>query len=174
MGTRTIFVVAAGAALACGPQPETPAQAEARMAEESAAARTAVEEVLGRWARYMSTGLRDSMSLLFTDDVRLLPPNTAAVSGHAAVESFFGMMADVGTFDVDVSVMAVDAHGPIAYVAGAYTVAFTPGPSFPGATAASDTGKYLAVLRQVDSHWLIAAQSWNTDLPIRTPMTASQ
>jgi len=169
-----ILIVAAAALVACGPQPETPEQMATRMAEESAAARPAIEAVLGRWGRYMSSGAADSLQLLFTDDVRLQPPNTTAVDGRDGAQSFYGMMTGVGTFDVATTVGSVQAYGPLAYVTGTYTVSFTPGANLPDARATSDTGKYLAVLRRSGGEWLIAAQTWNTDLQIRTPMTAGQ
>jgi len=171
---RTLIVAVAVALMACGPQPETAEQVEARLADESAAARSALEAVLGRWARYTSAGMEDSLGLLFTDDVRLQPPNTDAVDGRDGAESFFGMMTGVGTFDVQTSVATVQAYGPLAYVTGTYTVAFTPGPELPEARATADTGKYLAVLHHIGTEWLIAAQSWNTDLRIGTPMTVGQ
>jgi len=80
----------------------------------------------------------------------------------------------VGAFDVQTSVATVQAYGPLAYVTGTYTVAFTPGPGLPEARATADTGKYLAVLRRIGPEWLIAAQSWNTDLRIGTPMTVGR
>jgi ketosteroid isomerase-like protein len=157
---------------ACAPGGGTPEGAAGM--EQDAAAHAAIETVMERWAHHIAESQADSLTLLFTEDVRLFPPNAPALQGRSEAQSFFEIVNSVGTFELSARVGAVESSGPLGYAWGTYELTFTPNPDMSGARATEDSGKYVAVLRRVGTEWLIAAQSWNTDLPIRTPMTAAQ
>ena len=165
----TRLIVAALAITACQ-KAETPVQAAARMEQESAAARTAIEATNARYGAFMAAGQADSVGSLHTEDAEVLPPNEPAVSGRANIATYMGRGLGQGTFALTLASQAVMANGADAFERGNYTFAFTPGPSAPREmTAAADTGKYIAHWRNVDGQWLIAHDIWNSDRPAQRP-----
>lgn len=119
---------------------------------------------MDRWAHYVAEGDADWLALLYADDARLFPPNAPLLNGRSEAQSFFEIVNSVGSFDLSASVGSVASNGPLGYAWGTDELAFTPHPEIANAQATEDRGKYVSVLRQ----------SWNTDLPVRTPMTVAE
>ena len=78
LGTFAVFA-------ACQPAAETAEQAEARMASETAAARTAIEAANAQMAAHMNAERYDSAAMAYVEDARALPPNMPADVGRAAI-----------------------------------------------------------------------------------------
>ena len=145
----------------CQPAAETAEQAEARMATETAAARTAIEATNARMAAHMNAEQFDSAAMIYAEDARGLPPNMVADVGRAAIlkslQGMAGMKATIGFTTTSVSV-----NGPLAVETGTYSFTFTP----PGAPApVTDTGKYMAHWHKMGDNWMIVENIWNSDLP---------
>ena len=149
------FAVIAG----CQPAAETAEQAEARMASEAAAAKTAIEASNTRFVAHFNAGQGDSVAAHYTEDGRVMAPNMAVASGRQAIAASMGMMAGA---TLVLNTESVAANGPLAVERGTYTITLTP----PGATAPiTDTGKYLVHWRKVGDNWLMVDDIWNSDLP---------
>jgi ketosteroid isomerase-like protein len=137
---------------ACQPAAETAEQAEARMASEAAAARTAIEASQARFVVHFNAGQGDSLAAHYTEDGRVMAPNTPVASGRQAIAASMGMM---GGATLVLTTESVAANGSLAVERGTYKITLTP----PGATAPiTDTGKYLV-------HWHKVGDIWNSDLP---------
>jgi len=165
----TRLIMAVMAITACQ-KAETPEQAAARMEQESAAARTAIEAQNARYGAFMAAGQSDSVASLHTEDSEILPPHERAVSGRANIATYMAGGLAQGTFALTLTSQSVMADGADAFERGTYTFSFTPGPSAPKEmTAMADTGKYIAHWRKQDGQWLIAHDIWNSDLPLPQP-----
>jgi ketosteroid isomerase-like protein len=159
--TRGVVTLLGAVAMFAGCQPaaETAEQAEARMASEAAAARTAIEASNVRFAAHFNAGQGDSVAAHYTEDGRVMAPNTPVASGRQAIAASMGMM---GGATLVLTAESVTANGPLAIERGTYSITLTP----PGATAPiTDTGKFLVHWRKVGDMWLKVDDIWNSDLP---------
>jgi len=144
---------------ACQPAAETAEQAEARMASEAAAARTAIEASQARFVVHFNAGQGDSLAAHYTEDGRVMAPNTPVASGRQAIAASMGMM---GGATLVLTTESVAANGSLAVERGTYKITLTP----PGATAPiTDTGKYLVHWHKVGDNWMMVDDIWNSDLP---------
>lgn len=155
---------------ACQKPPETPAQAQARMDQEAAAAKTQIQALAGNWERWAAAGQADSIAAVFVDQAYQLPPNAPPAHGRAAIQAYHAQQASLGQTTLHLSVDEVVANGPFAVARGAYDLAIQPGPSSPvGMTAVADTGKWLGALRQSDGQWQFTSLMWNSNIPLPPP-----
>jgi uncharacterized protein (TIGR02246 family) len=160
----TLFaaVVALGA---CQKPAETPEQAQARLASESAAAKAAIDSLNLRFINLLKAGQGDSVALAYAEDGVAMPPNAPAARGRDAIKAFWSAVFPLhpgGSVRSEV----VTAQGDHAIERGAYTLTMTP----PGAKEpATDNGKYVVHWRRVDGKWLIVDDIWNSDRPAAPP-----
>jgi uncharacterized protein (TIGR02246 family) len=99
---------------------------------------------------------------VYTADAVLHPPNEPAVKGRAAIKAWAEKFPAVTDFKL--ANHTVDGCNDLAYVLGTYTMTIAPA----GTTAPiKDSGKYVEVRRrQRDGRWLIAVDTFNSDLPL--------
>jgi ketosteroid isomerase-like protein len=161
--------IAVAAALAgCQPKAETPEQADARMAAETAAARTAIDAANAQYMAHFAASHGDSLAALFAENGRMMVPNAPAAAGRQAIAQGLGMMAGMSP-QLTLSTESVVANGPLAVELGSYKFSMSP----PGAKEpVTEKGKYLVHWQKVGEKWLMAAQIWNSDDPAM-PMPAS-
>jgi uncharacterized protein (TIGR02246 family) len=152
------------AAVACE-RAETPEGMAARMASESAEAKTAIEAINARYESFMTGNNADSVAALFTEDGVLLPPNMPSVTGRAAIKQFMTTNPMPPGATMKFSVVAVDRNGPLAVERGTYMFSM---PAAGNTPAVSATGKYLTHWRLVDGAWLTVSSSWSDDAPMPT------
>ena len=165
LGAATLLGVAA-----CAPKPETPEQAQTRMDQEAAAARTQIEAVAKRWEGWNAAGQADSIAAAFTDRGYQLAPNAPPAMGREAIQASQVQTFSMGPSTLHISVDQVSANGPLAVARGAYDVSVTPGPNAPpGMTAMADTGKWVGELRQSGGTWQFATLIWNSNIPLPPP-----
>ena len=145
----------------CAPQAETPEQAQARMAEEATAARTAIEAANASMATHMNAEHYDSAAMVYAEDARMLQPNMVVDVGRPAIVKSLGAMAGMKV-NISFATRDVAVNGPLAIESGTYTFTFTP-PGAPGPV--TDTGKYLAHWHKMGDRWMIVENIWNSDLP---------
>ena len=144
---------------ACQPVAETAEQAEARMASEAAAAKTAIEASNTRFMAHFNAGQGDSVAAHYTEDGRVMAPNMPVASGRQAIAASMGAM---GGATLVLTTESVAASGSLAVERGTYKITLTP----PGATAPiTDTGKYLVHWHKVGDNWMMVDDIWNSDLP---------
>jgi uncharacterized protein (TIGR02246 family) len=169
MKLTRVFTAALVGLAACQ-KAETPEQAAARIEQESAAARTAIEAQAAAFSAHFSAGHADSVAALYTEDAELLPPNGKAVAGRANIREFLASFLGTGTFSLTITPAAVIANGPHAIDRGSYVLSFTPPAGAPPEVKGSaDTGKYVAHWVNQGGTWLMAHDIWNSDLPAPQP-----
>jgi len=113
------------------------------------------------WTDAYNAGEVDKIVALYTVDAVVMPTNTAALTGRAAIKDFLtkdiaaakaaGLTAKDGVGDVGIS-------GDLAWHAGTSSVIDAAGKTV-------ETGKYIEVWRRIDGKWLIIRDIWNDDAP---------
>jgi len=108
--------------------------------------------------------------LYYAEDARVLPPDSATISGRAAIAAFLRSFGTVR--QMRFSVLALEGRNDLAYVHGAYEMSVVPA----GATApVGDKGKYVEIWKkQKDGTWKVVLDIWNSDLaaPVSPPPAA--
>jgi ketosteroid isomerase-like protein len=151
-------------------KPESPAQVQARLDQETAAFRTQMVALAGNYERWTTAGQGDSIAAVFTDGGYELAPNAPPIHGRDGIKAFETQMAAMGSTTIHLSVDEVMASGPVATARGAYEFSLTPAAGAPaGAMAIADTGKWLGTLRQNGAQWQFTALIWNSNIPLPPP-----
>ena len=163
-GVTGLVVATAGCQMA-----ETPAQMRARMDQESAAARQQIEAAQPRFERFLAAGQADSITAFYTENATVMAPNQKAATGRENIRAFWAGMLGMGQWTLDIRTGSVAANGPIAIETGTYVLSFKPGPNAMPGMPPADTGKFMAHWHQVGGQWMLAEDTWNSDLPVAPP-----
>ncbi len=101
-----------------------------------------------------------AMSAMYADDSMLLPPNSGAIGGQAAIQTFWTEALASGISGVAKDT-EVYAQSDLGYTVGTYTATVADGTTI-------DEGNYLIVWRNIDGKWKIHRDMWNSNLPLPT------
>jgi ketosteroid isomerase-like protein len=115
----------------------------------------------GVWQSALDAKDPGAMTAIYAEDGVLLPPNSEAISGRAAIQAFWAeaLVSGINGVAKDTEVYA---HRDLGYTVGTYTAT--------GASGATiDEGKYLIIWRNVDGEWKIHRDIWNSSLPLPAP-----
>ncbi len=154
---------------ACQPT-ETPEQMQARMDQETAAFKAAIEPMARRWEAWEAAGQVDSFATMFMEQGREMPAHGKAAAGREAIRALHAQNASMGTFTSHIVGESFMANGPIGIDRGTYTLTFTPAKGMENmGIPPADTGKYLVHWHKVNGNWLIADLIYNSDLPLPAP-----
>jgi ketosteroid isomerase-like protein len=115
----------------------------AACAQQGAQPSSTIEAFAGQWETALNAGDVDGIVALYTDDCRIMPPNSPAVTGHEAARAEFASMIDAGLGIQLKTIAALNAPDG----------------------AVIDRGKYIEVWRNVNGAWKIADDIWNSDMP---------
>jgi ketosteroid isomerase-like protein len=128
--------------------------------------RSAEEQRIRKGAEDFSAAAqsRDSSAIanFYAEDAKLMPPNTALVTGREGSRSFWGAMVLMPNFSLTIhtdSVM-VAGSGDLALETGAYQLSM----DAPGGHV-TDTGKYATAYKKAGTEWKIIVDIFNSDLP---------
>jgi ketosteroid isomerase-like protein len=135
---------------ACQPAPAALSEAD----------RAAIQEVTDRFLVHIAAKNWDSLSVLYTEDGVIMPPNHAPVRGRAAIKEFGEAFPPLAAFAVTNDV--IEGSGTLAYVLGhgVMTVEGTP----------PDTFKFVEVRRkEADGVWRMAVDMFSSNLPVTLP-----
>lgn len=122
----------------------------------------AVRAASDAWEENARASDWDAVTALYTEDATLMPPNTESVQGRAAIQAFWEAFPPAS--ELELTSEEVDGRGDLAFERGSYSLTLMiEGMSEP----VPDSGKYIVILRrQADGSWLIAADIFNSDLPL--------
>ncbi len=111
----------------------------------------------------------DRAVFCYADDASWLPPNAPIAKGKEAIRAGWSqLLASPGVaIDWQITKLDISRAGDLAYVLYTYQLT-TQGPK--GANPITDRGKDMAVWKkQPDASWKIAADTFNSDLPLAAP-----
>lgn len=100
---------------------------------------------------------------LYAEDAIFMPPNAPQAATPAEISSVWaGWLQANPTLVLEATKVEVSQAGDLAYSAGSYRV------SMDGPTGArmEDEGKYVVAWKKVDGQWKIAADIFNSNLPL--------
>lgn len=113
------------------------------------------------WVEAFNGGDAARVASHYTENARLMPPNSDILQGRPAIEGFvkeFLQMKPAITF----SLLTVHEAPDMCAAVGRYGMELHP----PGAETQADAGKFIEIwTRQPDGSWLIADDIFNSDLP---------
>jgi len=107
-----------------------------------------------------------AIAAIYAEDGAVMSPNSETVTGQAAIEDFWREVLASG---IDLGVAKTTnlyAHGDDGYEVGTYAV------TDPG--GAIDEGKYIRIWRHGDGKWQLQYVTWNSNLPLSAPESASR
>jgi uncharacterized protein (TIGR02246 family) len=114
-----------------------------------------------RLAAAAARGDAREMASVYTEDARLLPPNTEPVDGREAIESFWRAGLEMGIRGVALATVRLEQSGDLAYEVGRYVLRIEE-----TETSVTDVGKYVAVhRRQRDRPWRKSVEIFNWNAP---------
>jgi uncharacterized protein (TIGR02246 family) len=103
-----------------------------------------------------------AVAALYTEDAKLLPPNSGMISGKRGIQAFWQRAMETSVGDIILETVDMGCAGDLTYEIGAYTLKIRA----QGSQAVTDTGKYVVVReRQADGSWKWVADIWNSNLP---------
>jgi len=109
----------------------------------------------------------EKIGTFFAGDAAVMPANRSTMRGIEAVKGFYKdrVMVD-GASDLAIETQAIEGHGPLAYVAGTFTLTLRP-PN--GSAERRDRGKVIWILRKIGAQWKFEWQIMSSDLPPVVP-----
>jgi uncharacterized protein (TIGR02246 family) len=142
---------------ACAPQP-----ADTRAADEKT-----IRGLDAQWAKTALSGDVEATVSYYAEDAAFLPPNAPVAVGKPAIRPLWAAMLVPGvSVSWQVNKVEVARSGELAYLVGAYQV----NAKDPQGNPVNDTGKLVEVWKkQVDGNWKVAADIYNSDLPVQAP-----
>jgi uncharacterized protein (TIGR02246 family) len=145
---------------------KTEEAAEEVMAEQPvmdlAQVRLAIEAANVRFGEAARSGDAAALAMLYTEDARILPPNSEMIQGREGIEAFWGGGFQMGIKDIALTTVDVMGMGDMVCEIGKAAISIQP----EGMDAIDDIAKYLVVWKKdVDGTWKLHVDIWNTSLP---------
>lgn len=136
-----------------GCQPSGPAQ----LSEEDHAA---IEEVTTAFVDAFRRADWDAVAGLYAENAVLLPPNTDAVIGRAAILDFLKAFPPVTQFGIEN--LEIQGSGEMAVIRGVYTMTI----EVEGMPPVDDHGKFVELrYKQADGSWPLQWDIFNSSVP---------
>ncbi len=127
----------------------------------------AIKQVADAYVKAVLAGDAKAVAALYTEDAVEMPPNQPIIKGRAAIQQYYEKVFGSGVKIMNFSLEHLDsrASADMAWDAGAYKQ------SMQGETGtaspASDTGKYVVLLRRAGGAWKVSYAIYNSDQPAR-------
>ncbi len=124
--------------------------------------RQAIEEANVKFGEAVRMADAAALASLYTDDARLLPPNSEMIVGRDSIEAFWGGGLQMGIQNAILITVDVLGMGDVVCEIGKYNLTIQPD----GQDAFEDSGKYLVIWKKAaDGTWKLHVDIWNTSLP---------
>jgi len=120
--------------------------------------RAAIEAVTSEWAKQYKAGNVAGVAALYTEDAKLLPPNSDFVAGREAITGVWKSMLDSGVKEVKLETVEVTGMGDSGVEVGTYETMDAEG-------KVTDKGKFMVFWKKVGSAWKLHRDIWNTSMP---------
>jgi uncharacterized protein (TIGR02246 family) len=133
-------------------------------AMDLAMVRQAIEEANVKFGEAARAGDASTLASYYTEDARLLPPNSEMIEGRAGVEAYWTGGFQMGIKDIVLTTVEVMGMGDMVCEIGKAKVSIQP----EGMDAIEDSGKYLVVWKKgEDGMWRLHVDIWNSSLPAK-------
>ena len=111
--------------------------------------------------RFMAAFARQdaaAVAELYTENAKLLPPNSNILEGRAAIQAFWQAVMGMGIASAQLEIQEVDAVGDTAVEVSLFTLYTADG-------TVADYGKYIVVWKRVKGQWFLHRDIFNTSQP---------
>ncbi|MFO7694594.1 MAG: DUF4440 domain-containing protein [Vicinamibacterales bacterium] len=109
----------------------------------------------------------EKIGTYFAGNASLMPANRSTLNGVDSIKGFYKDRVEVdGATDLNIEMLSVQGHGPLAYFAGTFSLNIKP-PD--GSAENRDRGKVIWILRRSGGQWRFEYQIMSSDLPPAIP-----
>jgi uncharacterized protein (TIGR02246 family) len=137
-------------------------QKEPKDVMDLAQVRQLIEETNVKFGEAVRSGDATALASLYTEDAKLLPPNSEMILGREGIEAFWGGGLQMGIKDAVLTTVEVLGIGDMVCEIGRYDLTIQP----EGQEAVEDSGKFLVIWKKVATDtWKLHVDIWNTSLP---------
>jgi len=123
-----------------------------------AAAKDSINATNSRFAAAVVAGDSVTLAAFYASDAKILPPNSPAISGNAAITSLASSFCTMGIKDMKFDVLGVWGNKDVLCEEGTVTMTDDKG-------ALIDKGKYIVLWKQEDGKWKLFRDIFNSDMP---------
>ena len=95
---------------------------------------------------------------LYTDNARLMPPNSDTVSGRDGIVAALQSFIDMGIASIKLETVEAEEHGDTAIEEGRYTLGTADGQT-------ADVGKYIVIWKNDNGTWKLHKDIFNSNQP---------
>jgi uncharacterized protein (TIGR02246 family) len=147
--------------------PESAAQAGGAASPQAGAGNAAITQVADSYVKATLAGDAKAVADLYTEDAIEMPPNQPPVKGRTAIQQYYEKAFSGGSKVMSFTLDHLETHASAdsAWDVGTYKQSMQGEAGT--ATPASDTGKYVVILKQVGGAWKVAYAIYNSDQPPR-------
>ncbi len=121
--------------------------------------RAALEEANEAFMAAFNAHDAAALAALYTEDAKLLPPNSDVLEGRAAIQAFWQAVFDAGIDSALLEITEVDPLGNTAVEVSQYTLFLADG-------QVADSGKYIVVWKRVSGQWFLHRDIFNSSQPL--------
>ena len=113
---------------------------------------------------FYNNGDASGVAELHTNDALVMPPNIDMVKGKISIKKAISDEISAGATDLVFTTLNMYGNEEFVTEVGRYSLNV----KNEGEIVMSDTGKYIVLWEQVSkNNWLMKADIWNSDLPIK-------
>ena len=113
---------------------------------------------------FYNNGDASGVAELHSDDALVMPPNIDMVKGKSSIKKAISDGISAGATDLAFTTINMYGNEEFVTEVGRYSVNV----KNEGEIVMSDSGKYVVLWEQVSkNNWLMKADIWNSDLPIK-------
>jgi uncharacterized protein (TIGR02246 family) len=132
---------------------------------DATAARAGIDSTNQEFTKALAGHDAKALSLLYTEDAKLLPPNAEPVLGRDAIAKFWESVLELPIQSIALETIDVYGAGDEVMEEGRYTLFGSKGETI-------ETGKSLVVWRKTESGWRLYRDMWSSNAPAIAPAIA--
>ncbi len=127
-------------------------------AMDLAQVRQEIEAANVKFGEAARAGDAAALAMLYTEDARILPPDSEMIQGREGIEAFWGGGFQMGITDIVLTTVDIMGIGDMVCEIGKAVLTIQP----EGADAVEDMAKYLVVWKKgEDGMWRLHVDIWN-------------
>lgn len=117
-----------------------------------------ISEANNRFLVAFNSGDAELLAENYTEDGKLLPPNSDEVTGREAIMEFWQGAMDMGINKAELVTIEARGYGNTAIEEGRYTL-------YGEGDVEIDQGKYVVIWQKMEGQWKLQKDIWNTSNP---------
>jgi uncharacterized protein (TIGR02246 family) len=122
-------------------------------------ARKAIEAANEQFMAAFAAHDAAALAGFYTEDAKLMPPNSPVLEGRAAIQAFWQPVFDMGIDSALLEIVEVDALGNTAVEVSHFWLYTADG-------QVADYGKYMIEWKRARGQWYLHRDIWNTSQPL--------